>query len=724
MTTGTRRAEQDGQSMRTSSATARQHTELGAAAWVLPTYLAGFVLVYFGERVLGSDTPARWIVTGVGVGAVSVAALARLVTGFGSGPAAGRRVERWLGLLSVLGLCSLAMHFAGEHWLLPRLSDGGADHERVEQLGGLWTTVWVILLGLSVIPLVFGETALRPMRRSLRPELGRVSTALLAGSVLALAVSYAALLVYVVGAQGWKVDYSYFKTSRPGEATRRIAQSLEQPVVAHAFFPAVNEVRTEVLGYLGELAKASGGKLKVESHDRLLAPKMARKYRVSRDGTVVLVKGEAEASFYIGSELQDAKPTLKTLDETVQKHLLRVARSARVAYLTVGHGELNDRAEGGEGEENSTTILKKVLDALGYRAKDLGLTEGLGREVPDDATIVLVLGPSRPFAPEEMTTLERYAAGGGKLLLALDPDRRVSASALIGSEALGSDGRPATPAQAAAGAGTGASTDNASLEVPGDRDGGEAGQEPSSSPASVTDPFLDSLERLAAIAHVQFDPVLLASETNHLQRRFNQSDRLLLVTNRFSSHASVSTLSRNANRGAAIGLFGAGSLAAVPGTKGTKPDFAIRTMSDVFRDADGDFEKDGDEAQRSFNVAAAYSAPVQGGEASGQEPSTDDKGGGTAVDETRVFVLADADGLSDFVLGRAAGQQYLLADVVRWLGGEESFSGAISNEKDVPIEHTRAGDMWWFYSTIFGAPALVLGAGVLARGRRRRGGKR
>jgi len=42
------------------------------------------------------------------------------------------------------------------------------------------------------------------------------------------------------------------------------------------------------------------------------------------------------------------------------------------------------------------------------------------------------------------------------------------------------------------------------------------------------------------------------------------------------------------------------------------------------------------------------------------------------------------------------------------------------SEVDVPIEHTRKQDVFWFYSTIFVVPALVLGAGFWVTTRRRR----
>jgi hypothetical protein len=87
----------------------------------------------------------------------------------------------------------------------------------------------------------------------------------------------------------------------------------------------------------------------------------------------------------------------------------------------------------------------------------------------------------------------------------------------------------------------------------------------------------------------------------------------------------------------------------------------------------------------------------------------------------RAFVLADADAFSDFVMGEVMGNQILFVDAVRWLVGEESFSGPPNTEEDVRIQHTKQEDLVWFYASIFGAPGLVLAAGVFVSRRSRRG---
>ena len=95
--------------------------------------------------------------------------------------------------------------------------------------------------------------------------------------------------------------------------------------------------------------------------------------------------------------------------------------------------------------------------------------------------------------------------------------------------------------------------------------------------------------------------------------------------------------------------------------------------------------------------------------------------GATAVKkDARVFVLADSDCLADEAI-RAGGNELLALDLAHWLVGDEAYAGVASTEADVPITHTRKQDVVWFYSTIFLAPALVIGVGVaVTRGTRRR----
>lgn len=708
----------------------------GAPAWVVPVYLAGLVLVFAGQRALSALESGATMLTLAGAVLVLMATLVRFSPKFG---AAGERgsIETLMRITSLVGLAAVAIYGVTTEWGQERFGIAAQELQSRERTLAVLRVAWLVLLAVALIPMAFAEASLRPMRRAERPESRRVRAAAAAGLTLALALVYGALFVFAADTADVKVDYSYFKTSGPGEATKKMAASLQDQVQVTAFFPEVNEVKSEVEGYLKELSKAAP-KLKVEMTDRLLEPKKARDLRATQDGTIVLAKGKVTRSVVVGTELDSARAKLKTLDRDLQAQLLKLARARRTVYMTVGHGELNDKGAN-VAEGRSAQIVQELLRKQNYTVKDLGLGQGLASELPEDADVVIVLGPTEAFAREEVAALKRWVDGGGKLLLALDPDA-VSGADLVRvpstqpAEALAN--QPA--ASDAAPAGSAPPAPVASAAAP-------AGSAPTA-PAAAVPTASESAnalgfgELLGALG-LTYSPTVLANENKHVRRRYNDSDRIMLVTSSFSSHASVSTLSRNATS-LVIVASGAGSLEGAPKPEGpsNKVDFAIRSEPDTFADADRNFARDkSSEPAKAYNLAAAVSRqlgvkppkkkpepgakpPAHGGDSDEPDPLED-------LNETRAFVISDADALSDLVLANVPGNQYMFVDAIRWLGGEESWAGQQTTEEDVTIEHTKKEDQVWFYSTIFGAPALVLGLGLFASRRarqrqERRGGKR
>src|SRR5690606_36978688 len=217
----------------------------------------------------------------------------------------------------------------------------------------------------------------------------------------------------------------------------------------------------------------------------------------------------------------------------------------------------------------------------------------------------------------------------------------------------------------------------------------------------------------------------LADDQQHVRQRGNNSDRRLIVTDRFSAHAAATTLSR-ARPGGAVLFVGAGHLEDASGAGGTasgggeaadgapRPTFIVRSLPSTFGDRNRNFEFDeGAEQRGSYNLVAAVetAAAMDAGGKAGSHASDGARGDGARP--MRALVYADADIFTDAVLRSLGLNAALVADGIKWLGGEEALAGAAESEEDVPIRHTRAEDVLWFYSTILGAPALVLAFGLV-----------
>ncbi|HTV19679.1 MAG TPA: Gldg family protein, partial [Polyangiaceae bacterium] len=595
-------------------------------------------------------------------------------------------IESLLGWLSVVGLLGVLVYFASTSFGLDHLGISGMEAKARGRVETLLLIGWVTLIAISVLPMCFAEAALYPMRNATHLEARRVRAAAASGFALALAAAYCSLFVFAAGQTKAQADYSYFKTSEPGSSTRKMIESFASgdALKITAFFPDVSEVRGEVASYLTELTKGVPN-VELSVVDRYLEPKLAKDLKVFSDGTIVFAKGDQQKTLTIGSEMQAARPKLKKLDKDVQEQLYKLLRSRRVAYLTVGHGEMNGATAEDKAKGRSADIFQEILRSQNYQIRNLGLGQGLGKEVPDDAEVVVVLGPTEPFSSEELDSLKRFADRGGHLLIALDADS-------VTNELPAPGGQTEQAAVAPTGVGS----------------------------AQVAEKGLDDLAKLVGL---DYSSVLLANDSHHVRRRANNSDRALLISNRFSSHASVSTLSRNATR-AAILFARTGSLVAAPNTD-VKVDMAVRAMGGTFADTNENYEYDKDEKKDTYNLVAAVSKPIAAAAAPtppASDPAKKDEKAPEAK-EMRAFVIADADSMSDLLMSNFGPNRLLLMDAVRWLGGEDSFAGEVNDEEDVRIEHSKQKDLVWFYSTIVGMPALVLGLGLTVARRARRTGK-
>src|SRR5262249_38975338 len=161
----------------------------------------------------------------------------------------------------------------------------------------------------------------------------------------------------------------------------------------------------------------------------------------------------------------------------------------------------------------------------------------------------------------------------------------------------------------------------------------------------------------------------LASEQSFARRTHQDSDHVNIVTVSFSSHPSISTLTRLAGRAPVI-LPGSGWLEpAQVKPPGVGIDPPGRSQPTTFADKNNNFKKEEGEEQRTFDVAMAII-----------------KGNG------RMFVVADSDFITDPAV-RAGGNGVLALDSIRWLVGDEAYSGPTNTEADVPITHTRKQDV-------------------------------
>lgn len=634
--------------------------------WASLVFGVGLLFILAGERLFGHLPGVRLVMTTLGVLAVVGITVLRGVT-FAKTKGARRNVERTLLLCQGGVLLSLVIYAFTTKWGMSHftMTDKGAD-----KFSTVLTVFYALLMLGSLVPMLMIELSLGiPLRTAFDlkggPDEGveyrRVREIGWSGLSIALAASFLMVTCQVAKERNHQKDVSYFKTSAPGDSSKRIVEASQEPIKVLLFFPDPNEVKEQVRDYFEAL-----GHVTIEEHDRFRDAELAGKYKVTKDGVIVLVKGtgdkEKTQNIDVDTDIEKARKgssKLRNFDREVNTVLMKLAREKRKAYVMTGHGEITDPESippelKGRVPERRTSVFKKRLADLNYEVKDLGLID-LAKDVPDDATIVIMLAPTVPLQPAEWAALSRYLDKGGRLMIAMDPK---------------------------------------------------------------ADPNLGELEGKLG---VKFNPAPLTDDQAFLPQRGTMADRRFAITTQFSAHASTTSLSRSVDKG--LVLIESGALEDAPlqnSAQGPKKTVTIRSMESSFLDGNDNYQFDPTtEKRQRWTLAEAFEGPKL------KDAEGKDRDGYRVAlfADTDLFADALVQSMGRAALVLVSGP--LLDDTVRWLGGEESFVGDVVSEDDKPIQHTKSQDAVWFTLTIVGAPLLVLTLGLVGTWfRRRKTGKK
>jgi len=153
-----------------------------------------------------------------------------------------------------------------------------------------------------------------------------------------------------------------------------------------------------------EVYRYHSDKLSVEYVDMDRQPARAKAAEVQAYGTVVI-------------EYKDrTQRVTDTAEQAITNALIKaVTGETRKVYFTQGHGEKDTTGSDRVGYAGAA----QALGGDNYSVDKLVLVQQ--REVPTDATLVVVAGPRTDFLQPEIDALTRYVAKGGKVMFLLDP---------------------------------------------------------------------------------------------------------------------------------------------------------------------------------------------------------------------------------------------------------------------------------------------------------------
>ena len=206
---------------------------------------------------------------------------------------------------------------------------------------------------------------------------------------------------YLAIRQNKRWDFTANQVYSLSEQTIKVLQSLDAPVKFTVFDRETNFDRFR--DRLDEFVYHSSN-VQAEYVDPDREPTRAKDAQLQSYGTILIeYKGRTER-------------VTSTDEQALANALIKAATgAAKKVYFTQGHGEKDTAAT----DRTGYSSIAEALTADNYEFESLVLVQQTA--VPNDATVVVIAGPTTDFFAAEMDALAAYVARGGKVLVMLDP---------------------------------------------------------------------------------------------------------------------------------------------------------------------------------------------------------------------------------------------------------------------------------------------------------------
>jgi len=185
------------------------------------------------------------------------------------------------------------------------------------------------------------------------------------------------------------------------DQTRKVLSDLKQPVKVRVFDESNNFGRFRDV--LSEYEYGSK-QFTVEYIDIVKQPTAAEQYQIAQPGTVLVE--------YAGR----TEKVTSTDEQQLTNALIKVisGRQPKI-YFVYGHGERDTTGS----DRNGYGAAAEQLRSANFVVDKLALAQD--PNVPADADIVIIAGPSADYLPGEVDALKAYLRRGGHVLMLLDP---------------------------------------------------------------------------------------------------------------------------------------------------------------------------------------------------------------------------------------------------------------------------------------------------------------
>ncbi len=255
----------------------------------------------------------------------------------------------------------------------------------------------------------------------------------ISGVVAVLLVVALTVMINWLSARRWvRADWTTTQIYSLSEKSENILSGLGDEIKIVVFMTPQTSMYDQVQELL-ERYKAASDKITVEHIDPEREPlrttQLAEQFGVQVADTVVFVYG-GRTKYVTSDQMADMDysgmqygqgPTMRAFkgeEQFTSAILSLVAPDVPKIYFVTGHGEAALAGAGGGAADRSLQVLEESLKRENMETADTTLLSG---EVPEDADVLAIIGPTRAYTEPEIEALGAYLDRGGRLLVALDP---------------------------------------------------------------------------------------------------------------------------------------------------------------------------------------------------------------------------------------------------------------------------------------------------------------
>ena len=242
------------------------------------------------------------------------------------------------------------------------------------------------------------------------------------GVSILITLVFCASLAYLSTRFKGSMDITEERINSLAPQTVQLLKSLDQDMRLIVFYKGGSgNQKKELVKKNLTLLKQTSSKIKDRYYDAHLKNKLSQEYLNE-------ISNKESEDIFVFVEYKGKKVLVEFPfdEEKLTAAMIKTTRrQEKIVYFLSGHGERDISNREGEG----ISEFKEALIRSSFQVKTWSfVTEGA---LPGDVSALVIAGPQRPYLEKEVQWLEEYLGKGGRIFMALDPDKDHNLKALL-----------------------------------------------------------------------------------------------------------------------------------------------------------------------------------------------------------------------------------------------------------------------------------------------------